>query len=422
MHDRRNLALGALAFLGFASLGLPDGALGVAWPRVRESFELPLDALGALLAASVTGYASASFLAGAILARISLGALLALSCVATGAALLGYWAAPSFSAMVACGLVAGLGAGAIDAGINAFAALRFAPRTLHWLHAAYGLGTTAGPALMAHALMSGAGWRAGYFVLGAVQLGLAIGFAATRRLWPGEPAADGAGASSDASSAPLVATLRSRAAQLGAASFFLYLGVEATAGAWLYSLLEEGRAAPMAAASSAVGAYWGALLAGRVAFGFAPNRWRASAIVAPASAVCALAAVGLALNAGFALDLACSALLGFAAAPIFPALIASTPERIGEAHTANAVGLQIASAALGQAGLPALAGIAAARLGLACVPLALLGFSLALLAAQLSARQLARREARIAAISSLGTSAGAAPSGAHASATARSVP
>jgi len=422
MRSRRNVALGVLAFLGFASLGLPDGALGVAWPRVRESFGLPLDALGALLAASVTGYAGASFLAGAILARISLGALLALSCAATSAALLGYWAAPSWGAMVACGLVAGLGAGAIDAGINAFAALRFAPRMLHWLHAAYGLGTTAGPALMAHALISGAGWRAGYLALGAVQVALALGFAATRRLWPGAPAADGDSASSDAPAAPLVATLRSRAAQLGAASFFLYLGVEATAGAWLYSLLEEGRGAPMAAASSAAGAYWGALLAGRVAFGFAPNRWGASAVVGPATAFCALAAVGLTLNAGFPFDLACAALLGFAAAPIFPALIASTPERIGAAHTANAVGLQIASAALGQAGLPALAGLAAARLGLACVPLALLGFALALLAVQLAARQLARREARIAATSSLGTSDGAAASGAHASATARSVP
>ncbi|HEU4430913.1 MAG TPA: MFS transporter [Myxococcota bacterium] len=422
MRARRSLALGMLAFLGFASLGLPDGALGVAWPRVRESFGLPLDSLGALLAASVTGYASASFLAGAILARISLGALLALSCAATGAALLGYWAAPSWGAMVACGLVAGLGAGAIDAGINAFAALRFAPRTLHWLHAAYGLGTTAGPALMTHALMSGAGWRAGYLALGAAQLALALGFAATRRLWPGAPAADDAGGSGDAPAAPLVATLRSRAAQLGASSFFLYLGVEATAGAWLYSLLEEGRGASMAVASGAAGAYWGALLAGRVAFGFAPNRWGASAVVVPATLLCAVAAVGLALDAGFSLDLACAALLGFGAAPIFPALIASTPERIGEAHTANAVGLQIASAALGQAGLPALTGIAAARLGLACVPLALLGFALALLGVQLAARQLARRDARIAATSSLGTSGGAAASGAHASATARSVP
>ena len=78
MRSRRGGAvLVALAFLGCASLGLPDGAIGVAWPRIRESFGLPLDALGALLAATVSGYVAASFLAGALLARINVGALFA---------------------------------------------------------------------------------------------------------------------------------------------------------------------------------------------------------------------------------------------------------------------------------------------------------------------------------------------------------
>ena len=93
---RGERALIALAFLGFASLGLPDAALGVAWPSVRSSFGLPLAALGALLA------------------RASVGALLALSCAATGATLLGYAAAPSWGVMSALGLVGGLGfAGAL---------------------------------------------------------------------------------------------------------------------------------------------------------------------------------------------------------------------------------------------------------------------------------------------------------------------
>ena len=31
-----------VAFLAFVSLGLPDAVLGVAWPSVRRSFDLPL--------------------------------------------------------------------------------------------------------------------------------------------------------------------------------------------------------------------------------------------------------------------------------------------------------------------------------------------------------------------------------------------
>ena len=50
--EGRKLVLLALAGLGFASLGLPDGVIGVAWPSMRASFALPLDALGALLGGS----------------------------------------------------------------------------------------------------------------------------------------------------------------------------------------------------------------------------------------------------------------------------------------------------------------------------------------------------------------------------------
>src|SRR5262245_45667173 len=174
---RRRMALVALSFLGFASLGLPDGVLGVAWPSMRRDFGLPLDALGTLLVSTTAGYVTSSFLAGALLRRMSVGLLLALSCLTTGATLLGYAAAPVWAVVVALGASAGLGAGAIDAAINTFAATNFAPRTLHLLHAAYGIGTTAGPLWMTSVLMSGYGWQRGYLAIGAVQLLLALGFA-----------------------------------------------------------------------------------------------------------------------------------------------------------------------------------------------------------------------------------------------------
>jgi fucose permease len=73
------------------------------------------------------------------------------------------------------------------------------------------------------------------------------------------------------------------------------------------------------------------------------------------------------------------ALLGLSLAPVFPALIATTPERLGASHTANLVGIQVAAAALGQSTLPALLGYAAQAAGFECVPLLLLAFALGLL-------------------------------------------
>ena len=143
----RRLLIG-LAYVGFVSLGLPDGLLGVAWPSIRTFFHLPLDALGTLLVMFTVGYLVSSCSSGRLLARLNVGALLALSCVATAISLLGYALTPQWWIMVVLGLLSGLGAGAIDAGVNTYAATHYSARTVNWLHACYGIGATGGPVIM----------------------------------------------------------------------------------------------------------------------------------------------------------------------------------------------------------------------------------------------------------------------------------
>src|SRR5512145_3001361 len=87
---QRKIGLLVLAYVAFISLGLPDGLLGVAWPSIRGEFGLQLDMLGTLLAASTLGYLTSSFFSGRVMARLGVGGLLAVSCLMTGASLLGY--------------------------------------------------------------------------------------------------------------------------------------------------------------------------------------------------------------------------------------------------------------------------------------------------------------------------------------------
>jgi fucose permease len=86
--------------------------------------------------------------------------------------------------------------------------------------------------------------------------------------------------------------------------------------------------------------------------------------------------------------------MGFACAPIFPSLIATTPARLGEAHTANGVGLQVAAAVLGQSLFPALVGALAYRLGLEVVGPSLFAAALLLLVAHEALRLLSSRNRR----------------------------
>jgi len=56
-------------------------------------------------------------------------------------------------------------------------------------------------------------------------------------------------------------------------------------------------------------------------------------------------------------QLAAVALIGFAVAPIFPALVSGTSQRVGARFAANTIGMQMAAASLGTALIPGLVGI-----------------------------------------------------------------
>ncbi|MEW6271048.1 MAG: MFS transporter, partial [Thermodesulfobacteriota bacterium] len=359
IHDaaaRRRTLLIVLAYVGFVSLGLPDGLLGVATPSILRDFALVPADLGALLVAFTAGYLLSSSATGWLLARIGIGTLLALSCLATSTSLLGYAASPSWWAMVPCGALSGLGAGAIDAGLNAWVATRYRARTVNWLHGFYGIGATAGPLVMTGVLAAGRSWRAGYALVGAAQIALAAGFAATRGLWADRapavaPRADHAASPADrqpASAAP-GETLRLPVVWLSVLLFFLYTGLEASAGLWTYAMLTESRGVAPSVAGAWISVFWLGLTAGR--FGFGAILGRAPLVVLLRASLVAIAvgAALIALDVADGATFAGMALCGLAMAPLFPTLIATTPARVGVAHTANAVGFQIAGATVGTA-------------------------------------------------------------------------
>lgn len=362
----RAVALLPLSYLAFISVGLPDGLIGVAWPSIRATYGLPLDALGALLISTTAGYVTSSFVSGPILARMNLGTLLALSAGATAISLLAYTVAPAWAVMVAFGVLAGFGAGAIDAGLNTFVATHYSSRTLNMLHAFYGLGTTAGPIIMTGVLMAHLPWQRGYLLVGAAQIALAICFAVTRSIWP---SARTTPETAPAKPESVASTLRLPAVWLGIAAFAVYVGVEAAAGAWVYTFLSEGRGFAMSTAGTGVSLFWAGLMCGRVVFGLLPSTRRPAALLRGCIGGVAVAAVILIAQPAVTPTLIAVAVLGFASGPIFPSLIATTPARVGAAHTANTVGFQVAAAALGQSILPASVGVLAQRLGLEVVPI-----------------------------------------------------
>ncbi|MET0535606.1 MAG: MFS transporter [Steroidobacter sp.] len=372
-----------LSFVGFIALGLPDAVIGVAWPTLRTHFSLAQDALGPLFITVTVGSVIASTATGMILRRLGIGDLLAISCVITSIALLGYTFAPSWTVLVTLGLLTGFGAGAIDAAINTHAAVSYSARLVNVLHAFYGVGAAAGPALMTAVLTAGRGWQTGYRIIVAIEIALAFAFILSRHRWPPPVIAH-----EDHRPAALFDTLKLSKMQLSLVVFLIYTGCEASAGAWVFSLLFEARDIAMASAGTAVTLYWCGLFASRLGYAFLPANVRPAKVITVCIVAALLGMLTLIANLHPAINAAAIALVGFASGPIFPSLISITPARMGPRHTANAVGLQISMGAIGLAALPALCGVIAQRFGLELIPRLLAGCWLALLLAYLTLQSL----------------------------------
>lgn len=368
-----NTGLMVLAYVAFVALGMPDGLLGVAWPSIRASFSIPLDAVGLLLAACVAGYMTSSFLNGPLVARLGIGRILVASCAMTGTGLIGYTLVPEWWMMVLLGVVAGLGAGAIDAGLNTYVAAHFGEGFMQWLHASYGIGVTLGPVIMTLALTTLNSWRVGYRVVGSSQLVLAICFVLTLPMWNKKETAAGNEEPKRLTDyrTPMRETLRQIRVWFSMLLFFLYVGVEVSFGTWTYSLLVESRGITPTVAGLWAGSYWATFTVGRVLAGMYA-KWVGVHTLVLGSLVGALFGVAILIwNPSEVTNVVAVALIGFAIAPIFPALMSGTSQRVGAHFASNTIGMQMTMTGLGAAVIPSLLGVLARQFSLEVLPICL---------------------------------------------------
>ncbi|MGH7358675.1 MAG: MFS transporter, partial [Candidatus Rokuibacteriota bacterium] len=243
---------------------------------------------------------------------------------------------------------------------NAFAAARLSPRWTTWLHASYGIGAALGPLLTGAILDMTSSWRLAYGVIGLVLALMTVAFAGTANRWT----VDTDRARSVTAGPAMADALRQRAVWASVILFFMYAGLEVGAGQWAYSWLVEGRHVPAGTAAAWLAVYWGSLTAGRVALGALTSRVPTGALLRTSLAAAPVGVLVLWTGVGPAAGAAGLLLLGLALAPIFPLLIAATPDRVGAVHATHAIGFQVAAFYVGSAALPGAAGLLAHRFGL----------------------------------------------------------
>jgi fucose permease len=339
----------------FVLLGLPDGALGVAWPSMRADYGRGVGDLGALVVVGTAGYLVASVSVATVTRRLPVATVAAGAALLAAAALAGWALTAAWWVALATALGLGVARGAVDAGLNADVAVHGGLRRLGLLHASYGVGTTGGPLLVVVATGAGS-WRWAWAAMAAGFGAAAVATACVHRRWADQPAI------AQPAEQGAVAARPTLVVALTVAVFATYVGAEYSTGAWAYTLLTDGRGMADGAAAVAVAAYWAALTLGRGALGLAGHHVEGPRLVWGS---CLLALAGVLVVAVDPLGVGWIGLpvagLGFAA--VFPALVALTPARVGTVRSAAVIGWSVAAASVGGAAASALGGVLADRAG-----------------------------------------------------------
>lgn len=351
-----------VVFCAFISIGFPDAVLGVAWPEIRIDFDRNLADLGVILLFNSLGYFSSGALAGSILARIGVGKTLAISTLLVAAGLTGFAIAPSFWALPFIAISVGFGSGAVDAGLNFYAAEKYNNMVMNWLHAFFGFGAMIGPFIMAGTLNADASWRWGYAIVAMVTLVLAIVFVLVMNTWD-----ESVSHIEETSRVPASRVMRMPLVWLQIGLFFGMVGIEASVGIWTATLLRERFMEPAAVAGVWAGLYWGAVGLGRLLIPVVFRKVPTARVIQGGAWTMLIAALFLIPDAAWMTKLGV-VLFGFGNAPMFPNLMTLTPHRYGREVAIHTIGFQVSAATVAVAIVPSTAGLIAENTSLVAIP------------------------------------------------------
>lgn len=357
--------------VGFVLIGALQALYGPAIPAFRREFGLSPSGAGLGLSAHFVGGVAGVLLFDRLFGRIGNRRILGASYLLMAVGAAGFALAPNWPAALTAALLAGLGFGGIDYGLNQLFAVGFGHRStalLNILNAHFGVGAILGPALIG---VVGAGHYPAVFLgFALANLPLLLCLKGVRDRAP-QP-------SGTAPGSPGVLG-RSLASVLAVfvALYVLHVGVEAGVGGWEPTHLETvGYGAGVAATATSV--YWLMMTVGRFLVAPIALRYSAPAIV---TVSCAGMTVCLVLASVRELAPYAYAGVGLFIAPIFPTGLPWLHRAAPGARRAGA--LVIAASMLGGVAAGPVLGKAIEWSGIRAVPLLLSGVSALCLAATL---------------------------------------
>ena len=359
----------AIIYLSFISLGLPDALLGAAWPMVYPQFGVPVSASGIIFITISVGTVISSLQSDRLTRRFGPGKVTAVSVALTAAALFGFASSNSFWMLWLWAIPYGLGAGGVDAALNNYVALHYESHHMSWLHCMWGIGASAGPYIMGAVLTGGGVWNTGYLVVGLIQVVLVAVLFFSLPLWKGAGQGDGGERSQPLRFREIFAIPGAKEVLI---AFFCYCALEQTAGLWAASYLVLDRGMDATAAAGFASMFYLGITLGRFVNGFIAMRLPDRTMIRMGMGIIGAGLVLLLIPGSEVTALVGLVVIGLGCAPIYPCIIHSTPDHFGADKSQAIIGVQMASAYMGNILMPPLFGLIADHISIGLFPCYLL--------------------------------------------------
>ena len=365
----------AVIYLSFISLGLPDSLLGSVWPTIYQEFNVPVSYAGAIFMIISAGTILSSLQSDRLTKLLGTGKVTAFSVLMTAIALWGFSVSSSYWMLILWAIPYGLGAGSVDASINNYVALHYKSHHMSWLHCMWGVGASIGPYIMSFALLNNQGWNMGYRYISILQLGLSIIIMLSLPLWKKQPIVNDTD-SIDENRSSKVLTLKEIISIPGIKQlmlmFFCYCALEQTTMLWASSYLVLQHGFDLELATSYGSLFFIGITVGRAISGFITLKLNDKQMIYLGQAIILIGVILMILPFTHNISLIGLVIIGLGCAPIYPCIIHSIPSNFGADKSQSIIGVQMASAYIGNLLMPPLFGIIANHISPVLFPVYLL--------------------------------------------------
>ncbi len=352
----------------FIGLGLPDSVLGASWPSIYPDLDIPVGNASYITIVMSVCTAISSFFSAKLINKFGTATVTCVSTAMTALALLGFSYANSFYWMLLLGVPLGIGAGAIDSGLNNFTAVHYSPSQMSFLHAFYGMGVAISPYIVALMLSAFGNWRIGYRAIFFIQLGITVLSVLSLPLWRRVKAKDSKEDSFKPITLKFKQILKIPAERIAWIAFFTTCALEFTCGIWGCTFLVSSEGLNEALAAKIITFYYVGMTAGRLTSGFVSNKMSPKALLATGYSLVGIAILMLALPLPPIVKGVALFMIGFGNGPTFPTLTYLTPVNFGKDISQSLIGTQMVVSNLGICLMPPLFGLVAQYISVSLYP------------------------------------------------------